>query len=91
MFFDLSDKLTFITGGASGIGLAIARRFCTAGARVVIADLQDGTELARELGGAYLRLDVSDGEAVAQALADTAATDGKIDILDGDLVNIWCR
>lgn len=81
MFFDLSGKLTFITGGASGIGLAIARRFCAAGARVVIADLQDGTEIAQELGARYQPLDVSDGEAVAQALADTAATDGKIDIL----------
>ena len=81
MFFDLSGKLTFITGGASGIGLAIARRFCAAGARVVIADLQDGTEIAQELGARYQPLDVSDGEAVAQALAATAATDGKIDIL----------
>jgi len=81
MFFDLSGKLAFITGGASGIGLAIARRFCAAGARVVIADLQDGTEIAQELGARYQSLDVSDGEAVAQALADTAATDGKIDIL----------
>ena len=81
MFFDLSGKFAFITGGASGIGLAIARRFCAAGARVVIADLQDGTEIAQELGARYQPLDVSDGEAVAQALADTAATDGKIDIL----------
>lgn len=81
MFFDLSGKLAFITGGASGIGLAIARRFCAAGARVVIADLQDGTEIAQELGARYQPLDVSDGEAVAQALADTVATEGKIDIL----------
>jgi NAD(P)-dependent dehydrogenase (short-subunit alcohol dehydrogenase family) len=81
MFFDLSGKLAFITGGASGIGLAIARRFYAAGARVVIADLQDGTEIAQELGARYQALDVSDGEAVAQVLADTAATDGKIDIL----------
>ena len=48
---------------------------------MVIADLQDGTEIAQELGARYQPLDVSDGEAVAQALADTAATDGKIDIL----------
>jgi NAD(P)-dependent dehydrogenase (short-subunit alcohol dehydrogenase family) len=81
MFFDLNGKLAFITGGASGIGLAIARRFCAAGARVVIADLQDGTEIAQELGARYQPLDVSDGEAVAQALADTVATEGKIDIL----------
>ncbi|MDH3991929.1 MAG: SDR family NAD(P)-dependent oxidoreductase, partial [Gammaproteobacteria bacterium] len=58
MFFDLSGKLAFITGGASGIGLAIARRFYAAGARVVIADLQDGTEIAQELGARYQALDV---------------------------------
>ena len=81
MFFDLSGKLAFITGGASGIGLAIARRFCAAGARVVIADLQDGSGIAQELGARYQSLDVSDGEAVAQALTDAVATEGKIDIL----------
>ena len=62
MFFKLQDKITFITGGASGIGLAIAKRFSEAGARVVIADLQDGTGVAAELGGRYLSLDVSDAE-----------------------------
>ncbi|MEH6589449.1 MAG: SDR family oxidoreductase [Halioglobus sp.] len=81
MFFDLTGKVTFITGGASGIGLSIARRFRDAGAVVVIADLQDGTAVAAEIGARYQILDVSDSNAVAQALADTVATEGKIDIL----------
>lgn len=81
MFFDLTEKVTFITGGASGIGLCIARRFCDAGARVVIADLQDGTAIAAEFGARYQALDVSDSAAVARALADTVATEGKIDVL----------
>lgn len=81
MFFDLSGKVTFITGGASGIGLSVARRFCEAGATVVIADLQDGAGVAAEIGARYQTLDVSDGEAVNRALEEAAATEGKIDIL----------
>jgi NAD(P)-dependent dehydrogenase (short-subunit alcohol dehydrogenase family) len=81
MYFDLRGRITFITGGASGIGLAVARRFSEAGARVVIADLQDGSEEAVTIGATYRPLDVSDGEAVREALADTAAELGKIDVL----------
>ena len=68
MYFDLRGKIAFITGGASGIGLAVAQRFCSAGARVVIADMQDGSAVALEMGASYRLLDVSDGDAVRQAL-----------------------
>ena len=81
MYFDLTDKVAFITGGASGIGLAVARRFCSAGARVVIADRQDGQEIAQQTGARYQALDVSDGEAMNRALEMTVAQEGKIDIL----------
>ncbi len=81
MFFDLSGKLAYITGGASGIGLSVARRFVAAGARVVIADRQDGSDAAAELGGRFQVLDVSDGEAVLAAFADIVASEGSIDIL----------
>ena len=81
MFFDLTGKVAFITGGASGIGLAVARRFSRAGAQVVIADRQEGADVAAELGGHYSFLDVSDGEAVSAALAEAASTAGKLDIL----------
>lgn len=81
MYFNLADKVTFITGGASGIGLAVASRFCSAGARVVIADRQDGQEIAEQIGARYQSLDVSDGEAINQALELTVAQEGKIDIL----------
>lgn len=81
MYFDLRGKIAFITGGASGIGLAVAQRFCSAGARVVIADMQDGSAVALEMGASYRLLDVSDGDAVRQALADTAAELGRIDVL----------
>lgn len=38
---DVAGKIAFITGGASGLGLAMARSFTAAGMKVVIADIQD--------------------------------------------------
>jgi NAD(P)-dependent dehydrogenase (short-subunit alcohol dehydrogenase family) len=81
MFFSLQDKHTFITGGVSGIGLAISQRFREAGARVVIADLQDGTAVAQGLGASFVLLDVSDSAAVRRALADAAQAHGSFDVL----------
>ncbi|WP_199714464.1 SDR family NAD(P)-dependent oxidoreductase [Micromonospora radicis] len=49
-----------MTGGASGIGAAIARRFASGGARVVIADVDPaGEAVAREVAGAFVRTDVA--------------------------------
>lgn len=61
----LADRHALVTGGASGIGAAIARRFAAAGAHVTIADVNVpwGTALAEELGGDFTRLDVTDPEA----------------------------
>lgn len=57
----LQDKSALITGGARGIGAAIARRFAAEGARVIIADLDVDTsvQIADEIGGAFFQLDVS--------------------------------
>ncbi len=81
MFFSLEGKKTFITGGASGIGLEIARRFRTAGAEVVIADLQDGADIAKEIGAHYLTLDVSESEQVNEVLGKAVELIGKLDVL----------
>ena len=81
MYFDLSGKLAFITGGASGVGLCVARRFREAGARVVIADLQGGSDIAKELDGVFVSLDVSDGGAVRDALQEIVKNEGNLDIL----------
>jgi NAD(P)-dependent dehydrogenase (short-subunit alcohol dehydrogenase family) len=78
--FSLAGKRAVITGGASGIGAATARRFAAAGARVLLADLADAGDLARELGGGYLRTDVGDEASVAALMAGAAA-DGPLDIL----------
>ncbi len=68
---DLGGKAVLVTGGGSGLGAATARRLVELGARVVLADVADASALAAELGGAYVRTDVTseaDGQA-AVALA----------------------
>ena len=69
---DIGNKVFIVTGGASGLGEGTARMLAHEGAKVVIADLQvdKGQALAVELGGAFVRCDVSqeaDGQAVVAA------------------------
>jgi NAD(P)-dependent dehydrogenase (short-subunit alcohol dehydrogenase family) len=65
-FGRLDGRRAFVTGGAQGIGAAIARGFADAGAQVVIADLDTGAAslLAERIGATAIRLDVSDAAAV---------------------------
>lgn len=70
---ELQGKTAFITGGASGLGLATAENFVAAGARVFLFDLnaEKLSEAAAQLGdaAAYAVGDVADEEAVAAAIA----------------------
>ncbi|MGH8023895.1 MAG: SDR family NAD(P)-dependent oxidoreductase [Limisphaerales bacterium] len=79
------EQTAFITGGASGIGLAVGKKLKGLGVKVVICDLDDTKlEPAREtLGGntEILRLDVSDTKAVEAAIANLIGQIGPIDIL----------
>jgi NAD(P)-dependent dehydrogenase (short-subunit alcohol dehydrogenase family) len=78
----LKGKVAVITGGASGIGFATARRFAAEGATVVIGDLHPevGEAAAAEVGGLFVQANVTD-EAQVNNLFDTAqATYGSLDI-----------
>ena len=78
-----SGAVALITGGASGIGCALARALVARGASVVLADRQ--FELAQKLAAALgeqaraLELDVRDPEAFAAVVSDVMQTDGRID------------
>ncbi|MFB8188395.1 SDR family NAD(P)-dependent oxidoreductase [Microbacterium sp. NPDC055988] len=67
----ISGQGALITGGASGLGLATARRLVAAGAHVTIIDLPSskGTEIADELGGLFVAADVTSAEEVQAAVA----------------------
>jgi NAD(P)-dependent dehydrogenase (short-subunit alcohol dehydrogenase family) len=78
----LAGKVAVITGGASGIGLATAKRFAAEGATVVIGDVDENTGMAAAelVVGLFVRVDVTDEDQV-NALFDTAAgTYGSVDI-----------
>jgi NAD(P)-dependent dehydrogenase (short-subunit alcohol dehydrogenase family) len=78
----LAGKVAVVTGGASGIGLAAARRMHAEGAAIVVGDIDPigGKGLADELGGTFVPVDVSD-EVGVDTLFDTAAEmHGSVDI-----------
>ena len=83
--YDLSGQVAVVTGGAQGIGLAVARRLATAGARCVLWDMDGAlvTEAATALGNGAegMALDVTDAAAVMAAASDAVARHGRIDIL----------
>lgn len=66
--FDLTGKSAVVTGGASGIGEAIAARFKAAGAKVLVVDIVDQSIAVAGAGHAYFKADVSDPEQVCAML-----------------------
>jgi NAD(P)-dependent dehydrogenase (short-subunit alcohol dehydrogenase family) len=81
---DMKDRNAIVTGGAAGIGLAIARRFAASGARISLWD-RDAAALesaAKELGGAHVaRVDVTREDEVAKAFDSSVAALKRVDVL----------
>jgi NAD(P)-dependent dehydrogenase (short-subunit alcohol dehydrogenase family) len=78
----LQDRVAVITGAASGIGLASARRLAAEGAKVVVADLNEeaGGPVAEELGGLFVQVDVTSPEDNERLYATTVETYGRVDV-----------
>ena len=84
----LAGKVAIVTGGARGIGRHYSQALAAEGARVMIADVADGKDLAADIAGrhgadavACATFDVSDEKAVKKLVAQTAERFGRIDIL----------
>jgi len=85
---DLAGKVAFVTGGASGMGLAMVRAFAAAGMKVAVVDIERKAldAVADEFAGSNaeiitLQLDVSDREAMARAADATEAAFGRVHVV----------
>jgi NAD(P)-dependent dehydrogenase (short-subunit alcohol dehydrogenase family) len=84
----LAGKAAIVTGGAKGIGRHYSQALAAEGARVMIADIADGSELAEEIARrhgansvASIKFDVSDEKQVQRLVSQTVDRFGQIDIL----------
>lgn len=78
----LAGKVAVITGGASGIGLATAKRFAAEGATVVIGDMDvtSGEKAAAEVGGLFVKVNVTEEDQVDNLFDTAYKVYGSVDI-----------
>jgi len=77
----LAGKICIVTGGLSGIGLAIAQRFVEEGARVIAADLSTEVSSIGDEALAPLHMDVADPDSVQRGIDAVLAKHGRLDCL----------
>jgi len=79
----IEGQAAIVTGGASGLGGATVDMLAKAGAKVTIFDMNEslGTQKAAAIGGKFIKVNVTDEEAVAQAIAEAEQAHGKARIL----------
>jgi NAD(P)-dependent dehydrogenase (short-subunit alcohol dehydrogenase family) len=77
----LQDRVAIVTGGAQGIGRALAEGLAAEGADVVVADVRNAQEAAKELGGHGVTVDVSSPEDTARMAREAIERFGRIDVL----------
>lgn len=84
----LAGRVAVVTGAGDGIGAAVARAYAAEGARVVVAELNEanGTAVADEIDGLFVRTDVSSKTQVHAAVDAAVSTYGSIDVL---VNNAW--
>lgn len=78
----MDGKVAWVTGGANGFGAGVARRLAGLGASVVVSDVDatNGEKVAAEIGGTFVRCDVTSYDDNAAAVAAAVQTYGRLDI-----------
>lgn len=79
----MKEKIVLVTGGAAGIGKATALRFAEEGAKVVICDVNEeaGQATAKEIDGAFYKVNVADRAEVQAWVDDVVEKFGRIDVI----------
>jgi len=77
----MAHKVCVVTGGAVGLGRVYCQALAKEGARVAVLDMVNGSDLAHELGGIYVKTDVSDAANVDASVARVREHFGRIDVL----------